>query len=151
MWDKGLFENPSRNLRTLPEKRTLTVFTQVILAAFDEVRGQQPLASYPDKDLILNENAMKPIAIHSVWFLSVEEQEEFDHIDLEYNGRTYLAKKFRVPNFGMRKKERAGSEDETFETVVLFVSIPDELNIIGSNILEKLFAATQQSLQILLV
>lgn len=145
-WGIGLFETPPRNHQTLPEKGTLASFTQVILAAFDEVRGHQPLASYPDTDLILNENAMKPIAIHSAWFLSVEEQEEFDHIDLEYNGRTYLAKKFRVPNFGMRKKERAGSEDETFETMVFFVSVPDELNIIGSNVLEKLYNSTQQSL-----
>ncbi|HMF31613.1 MAG TPA: hypothetical protein VKK79_09375 [Candidatus Lokiarchaeia archaeon] len=138
-----MFEPPAKSPK-FPEKGTLASFTQVILCYFDEVRGHQPLASFPDKDLIYDEVAVKPLFIHSVWFLSVEEQEEFDHIDLEYSGRTFLAKKFRAPSD--RKKERAGCEEDDFETIVLFVSVPDELSVIGSDVLKNLYDAIRQSL-----
>ncbi len=127
-----------------PPGTTIGSYTHVFLCYFDEVRGHIPLASYPDKNLLFDEAATKPIFVHSVWFLSVEEQEDFDHIDLDYSDRTYLAKKFRVPT--TRKKERAGCEADDTETMVLIVSVPSDLSVIGSHVMTDIYDGIKKTL-----
>jgi len=139
-----MLEKKSSPKSPKPPGTTIGSYTQVFLCYFDEMRGHIPLVSYPDKNILFDEAATKPIFVHSVWFLSVEEQEDFDHIDLDYSDRTYLAKKFRVPT--TRKKERAGSEKDDTETMVLIISVPSDLSVIGSHVLAKVYGAIQDTL-----
>ncbi len=139
-----MFESKPSKKSTKPPGTIIGSYTQIFLCYFDEVRGHIPLASYPDKNLLFDEVATKPIFVHSVWFLSVEEQEDFDHIDLDYSDRTYLAKKFRVPT--TRKKERAGCEADETETMVLIVSVPSDLSVIGSHVLANVYEGIKENL-----
>lgn len=144
----NLSDTPRREpLASPPDKSSIGVedFCTILLAYFDETRGHEILVSYPDPDLVCDEECLRPIHIHSIWFLSAEEQSAIDHVDLDYRGRTYFAKKFTAPSF--RKKTRAGVEDTDDEVMVLFVSLPEELNIFGSRILQALFNAIKKTIR----
>ncbi len=116
---------------------------EVFLLYFDEMRGHMPLLSYPDEKLIYNPKAMRPINIHSIWFLDFKEQEVLDHVDLEYKNKIYSAKKFLVKS--ERKKQRAGLKKETPETIVIIVALPNEIEIFGSYIIKKLLKIIQKN------
>ena len=115
---------------------------EVFLLYFDEMRGHMPLLSYPDEKLIYDPKVMRPINIHSIWFLDFEEQEILDHVDLEYKKKVYFAKKFLVKS--ERKKERAGLKKETPETIIIMVAVPNEIEIFGSSLIKKLTKILQQ-------
>jgi hypothetical protein len=117
------------------EPSGLTV-CDVFLLYFDEMRGHMPLLSYPDEKLIYNSEAMRPINIHSIWFLDFDEQEILDHVDLEYKNKVYFAKKFLVKS--ERKKKRAGLKEDSPEIIVIMVAVPTEIEIFGGSIIKKL-------------
>lgn len=123
---------------------TIQYFCDIYLAFFDETRGHEVIFTYPDESRECDDECMRPIHIHSIWFLSEAEQSSLDHIDLDYGGRTFFAKKFAAPS--KRKKTRAGIDDEADEVMVLFVSLPEELNIFGSRILKGLHEAIQKTI-----
>jgi len=116
---------------------------EVFLLYFDEMRGHMPLLSYPDGNLIYDKKAMRPVNIHSIWFLDFDEQELLDHVDLEYKDKVYFAKKFLVKS--ERKKERAGLKKETPETIVIIVAVPVEIEIFGGPILKKISKIIQKN------
>ena len=116
---------------------------KVFLLYFDEMRGHMPLLSYPDENLIYDKKAMRPVNIHSIWFLDFNEQELLDHVDLEYKDKVYFAKKFLVKS--ERKKKRAGLKDETPETIVIMVASPAEIEIFGGPLLKKLSKIIQEN------
>ncbi|MFW9898233.1 MAG: hypothetical protein ACFFDO_03115 [Candidatus Thorarchaeota archaeon] len=107
----------------------------VYVLYFDEAKGHVPLLIYPIevKELKKNKRFMRPIKYHPVWFLSFEEQEPLDHIDLEFKGYTFFGKKFLTKS--MRKKRRAGLEEETPETVVVIVSLSNDIAIFGDKLI----------------
>ena len=107
----------------------------VYVLYFDEASGHVPLLIFPieEKQLKQNKRFMRPIKYHPVWFLSVEEQEPLDHIDLEFKGYTFFGKKFLTKS--MRKKRRAGLEKETPETVVVIVSLSNDIAIYGDQLI----------------
>lgn len=113
-----------------------TTFCEIYLLYFDERKGHMPLLAYPDNTLMYNEQSMRPINIHSIWFLDFEEQELLDHVDLEYGDKIYFAKKFLVKS--ERKKQRAGLNEETPETIVIIVALNTELELFGGPIIKKL-------------
>lgn len=108
---------------------------EVYILYFDEKRGHTLLLAYPDEDLI-DDKVMRPVNIHSIWFLSFSEQEVLDHVDLEYKNKTYFAKKFLVKS--EREKKRAGLKIDSPETIVIMVAVPTELDIFGGPIIKKL-------------
>ena len=105
----------------------------VYVLYFDEKKGQIPLLMYPDDRLRSDKKYMRPIHYHPVWFL---ETEELDHIDLEYRGYTFFGKKFQAKS--RREKRRAGLEEETPETIVIIVSLPNEIDIFGDDLIREL-------------
>ncbi|MFX1571516.1 MAG: hypothetical protein ACFFB0_02125 [Promethearchaeota archaeon] len=105
----------------------------VYVLYFDEKKGQIPLLMYPDDRLRSNKKYMRPIHYHPVWFL---ETDELDHIDLEYQGYTFFGKKFLAKS--EREKRRAGLKEETPETIVLIVSLPNEIDIFGDDLIRIL-------------
>ena len=110
----------------------------VYVLYFDEASGHVPLLIFPieENQLIENKRFMRPIKYHPVWFLSAEEQGPLDHIDLEFKGFTFFGKKFLTKS--MRKKRRAGLEKETPETIVTIVSLPNDLAILGDDLIHLL-------------
>jgi hypothetical protein len=79
---------------------------------------------------------MRPIKYHSIWFLPVEEQEALDHVDLEYKGFIFFGKKFLTKS--KRKKRRAGLHEETPETIVIIVSLQNDIEIFGHDLIREL-------------
>ncbi len=116
---------------------------EVFLLYFDEMRGHMPLLSYPDENLIYDKKAMRPINIHSIWFLDFDEQELLDHVDLEFKDKVYFAKKFLVKS--EREKKRAGLKVGTPETIVIIVAFPVEIEIFGGPLLKKLTKIIQEN------
>ncbi|MFX1312559.1 MAG: hypothetical protein ACFFHD_08110 [Promethearchaeota archaeon] len=105
----------------------------VYVLYFDEKKGQIPLLMYPDDTRRSNKKYMRPVHYHPVWFL---ETDELDHIDLEYKGYTFFGKKFLAKS--NREKRRAGLKEETPETIVLIVSLPNEIDIFGDDLIRIL-------------
>ena len=135
------FEKDSKNINVSGSGIDLERFCVVYLAYFDEARGHQLLLVHPpelkdDEEFLQNES--KTIFIHSIWWMSVELQEELSHVDLEFGGRNYLAKKFHAPS--ERKKKRSGMDETTPETIVLILNIPINLNPFGGELLNRLYA-----------
>lgn len=108
----------------------------VYVLYFDEAKGHVPLIIFPIEEkhkLTDNKRFMRPIKYHPVWFLSVEEQEPLDHIDLEFKGYTFFGKKFLTQS--KRKKRRAGLEEDTPETIVVIISVANDLAIFGDELI----------------
>ena len=95
-----------------------------------------PLLITPDESVRENADIMRLVKIHSIWFLDISDQASPDRIDLEYQGKMYFAKKFIVPS--RREKRRTGSEGELYETIVLILSLPIDMDIFGGELLKKI-------------
>ncbi|MEX2681279.1 MAG: hypothetical protein Q6373_006740 [Candidatus Sigynarchaeota archaeon] len=114
----------------------------IYLAYFDEARGHQLLLVHPPElknDTEFLQAESKTVFIHSIWWMGVDVQAELSHVDLEFGGRNYLAKKFLAPSH--REKKRSGMDEKTPETIVLILSIPISLNPFGGDLLSKLYQA----------
>lgn len=129
-----LFDSPS-------EKNPFEDLTVVYVMYFDEAQGHMPLLIYPDDQYRSNKTFMRPIKYHPIWFLSLDESDALDHIDLEFKGFTFFGKKFSTHS--RREKRRAGLEEETPETIVVIVSLPDKIELFGDELIRLLTKAVQ--------
>ncbi|TFG01524.1 MAG: hypothetical protein EU540_03510 [Promethearchaeota archaeon] len=108
----------------------------VYILYFDEAKGHVPLLIFPFEEgskLKDNKRFMRPIKYHPVWFLSIEEQEPLDHIDLEFKGYTFFGKKFLTKS--KRKKRRAGLKEESPEIIVVIASVSNDIAIFGDELI----------------
>ena len=113
--------------------------SDIYLMYFDEARGHIPLFIYPEEKFTKlrdNRTFMRPIKYHPIWFLTVDEQEALNHVDLEFKGYVFFGKKFLTKS--KRIKRRAGMEDETPETIIMIVSLPNDIEIFGDNFIRLL-------------
>jgi len=113
--------------------------SDIYIMYFDESRGHIPLFIYPEEKFIKlrdNRTFMRPIKYHPIWFLTVDEQEALDHIDLEFKGYIFFGKKFLTKS--KRIKSRAGMEDDTPETIIIIVSLPNDIEIFGDDLIRLL-------------
>ncbi|TFG21692.1 MAG: hypothetical protein EU533_05120, partial [Promethearchaeota archaeon] len=108
----------------------------VYILYFDEERGHVPLLIYPSEKYKNDKKYMRPIKYHSIWFLDIDDESGLDHIDLEYKGYTFFGKKYRTKS--KRVKRRAGLEEETPETIVIIVSLPNDIDIFGDELIREL-------------
>lgn len=126
-------------------ERALEELCYVYILYFDEERGHMPLLMYPDDELRKDKEFMRPIKYHPVWFLEIEESEALDHIDLEFKGYTFFGKKFLAKS--EREKRRAGLDETTPETIVIIISVPNDLNIFGDELLKQLIQIIEEQYQ----
>jgi len=117
-------------------KNPLEELCYVYILYFDEEKGHIPLIMFPNEELKENKSFMRPIKYHPIWFLELEESEALDHIDLEYKGYTFFGKKFLATS--KREKRRAGLEQETPETIVIIISLPNDLDIFGDELIRRI-------------
>ena len=108
----------------------------VYVMYFDEAQGHMPLLIYPDDQYRNNKTFMRPIKYHPIWFLSLDESDALDHIDLEFKGYNFFGKKFLTHS--KREKRRAGLEEETPETIVVILSLPDRIELFGDELIRHL-------------
>ena len=108
----------------------------VYVMYFDEAQGHMPLLIYPDDKYRNNKLFMRPIKYHPIWFLSSDESDALDHIDLEFKGYTFSGKKLLTHS--KREKRRAGLEEETPETIVVILSLPDKIKLFGDELIRLL-------------
>ncbi len=113
----------------------------VYVMYFDEAQGHMPLLIYPDDQYRNNKKFMRPIKYHPIWFLTLDESDALDHIDLEFKGLTFFGKKFLTHS--KRQKRRAGLEEETPETIVVILSLPDKIELFGDELIRLLTQAVQ--------
>jgi len=118
-------------------------FCEFYILYFDEARGHMPLLIYPSEKLMNDRRFMRPIKFHPIWFLDVSESDALDHIDLEYKGYNFMAKKFLARS--QREKKRAGLKDETPETIILILSMPNDLAIFGDELIQQLYNAIREN------
>jgi len=128
-----MFENGL--LHTEPKNKFEDLY-EIYFLYFDEVRGHVPLITYPDESVKDDPDKMRMVTIHSIWFIDIKDQPMYDRINLEVSGRAFFAQKIMIPT--TRIKKRAGIEEEFIETYVLIVSIPVELDLFGSPLLDDL-------------
>ncbi len=102
---------------------------EVFLFYFDESLGQILLLKSPE-ERYTDEETMRILKVHSIWFLDISDKTALDRVDLEYGMKMYFAKKFLVPSH--REKRRAGSEENPNETIVLILALPIEMDIFGA-------------------
>ena len=117
------------------EKNPFEELAVVYVLYFDEAHGHTPLLIYPDDRYKDDKKFMRPIKYHPIWFLGVG-SDALDHVDLEYKGYTFFGKKFLSTS--KRKKRRAGLEEETPETIVIILSLPNKLEIFGDDLIQEL-------------
>ena len=119
-----------------PEKALKEEICVVYILYFDEAKGHVPLLIFPFEEgykLKDDKRFMRPIKYHPVWFLSIEEQEPLDHIDLEFKGYTFFGKKFQTKS--KRKKRRAGLKEESPEIIVVIASVSNDIAILGDELI----------------
>lgn len=124
-----LFESTS-------EKNPFEELTVIYILYFDEAQGHMPLLIYPDETYKNDKAFMRPIKYHPIWFLSLDESNALDHIDLEFKGHTFFGKKFLTHS--KREKRRSGLKEETPETIVIVVSLPNKIELFGDELIRIL-------------
>jgi len=118
------------------EKSPIEELAVVYVLYFDEAQGHMPLLIYPVETYKNDKAYMRPIKYHPIWFLSLDESDALDHIDLEFKGQTYFGKKFLTKS--NREKRRAGLVEETPETIVIIVSLPNKIELFGDELIRIL-------------
>ncbi len=116
---------------------------EVYVLYFDEARGHVPLLIYPSEKMIDDKKYMRVIRFHPVWFLEIEESEALNHIDLEYKGYNFMAKKFLAKS--SREKRRAGLEEKTPETIVIILSLPTDVSIFGDDLVQNITTGIKEN------
>ena len=124
-----LFESTS-------EKNPFEELAVVYVLYFDEAQGHMPLLIYPVEKYKNDKAFMRPIKYHPIWFLSLDESDALDHIDLEFKGYTFFGKKFLTQS--KREKRRSGLHDDTPETIVIIVSLPNNIELFGDELIRIL-------------
>ncbi len=117
------------------DKNPFEELAVVYVLYFDETHGHTPILIYPDDRYKNDKKFMRPIKYHPIWFLGGGSN-ALDHIDLEYKGYTFFGKKFLTKS--KRIKRRAGLEDETPETIVIILSLPNKLEVFGDDLIQDL-------------
>ncbi|MBN1800813.1 MAG: hypothetical protein JW891_04860 [Candidatus Lokiarchaeota archaeon] len=107
---------------------------EVFLFYFDESLGQILLLKSPE-ERHTDEETMRILKVHSIWFLDISDKTSLDRVDLEYGMKMYFAKKFLVPSY--REKRRAGSKESKNETIVLILALPIEMDIFGAALVKS--------------
>lgn len=121
---------------SIGEKNPFEGLCEIYLLYYDEVRGHIPILICPDDSIKNDEEKMRPIHFHSIWFLNKKEDADSVNIDLEYRDKIYFAKKFHVAS--KRIKGRAGLEADSPELIVIIIALPTEMNIFGSELINKM-------------
>ncbi|MFX1478461.1 MAG: hypothetical protein ACFFCI_10030 [Promethearchaeota archaeon] len=106
---------------------------KIFIMHFNESIGVIPLLIYPHDSVKNDENIMRPIKYHPIWFLDSQEESKSESIDLIYEGKVYFARKFKI--FLEAKNSIVKREEPAFNLVVLILVFLKNMNLFGKNYL----------------
>ncbi|MFX1569155.1 MAG: hypothetical protein ACFFCV_12395 [Promethearchaeota archaeon] len=106
---------------------------QVFVMYYNKILNILPLIIYPDENLEKEEEILRPIKFHPIWFLDFNEQNDFEHIDITYNGKVYCARKYKI--ITKRRNIKQEFNDDNLDTIVIIIVLPKVLDIYGLNFL----------------
>ncbi|MFX0026807.1 MAG: hypothetical protein ACFE8M_10355 [Candidatus Hermodarchaeota archaeon] len=109
---------------------------QIFILYFDEIKGHIPLLIFPDDSIKNNIEKMRPVKFHPIWFLNFENKNDFEHVDLIYDGKGYFAKKFQISS--KREKRRAGIREKYLEVIIVIIALPKEFDFYGLDLLNTI-------------
>ncbi len=127
---------------TLNKKDLFDEYCYVYVMCFDEEKGHLPLLIFPHEEYKNNKKFMRPIKYHPIWFFKMNEQDALDHVDVEYKKYTFIGKKFNSKS--KRTKKRAGLEENAPETIIVIVSLPNDLVIFGDDLIRLMTENIQE-------
>ncbi len=109
---------------------------QVFIMHFDEAYGNIPLLIFPDESIKDNEKLVRLLKYHPIWFLESEDQVNDEHIDLIYDGKAYLARKYQITS--QLGKCQTYLPKKAFDLIVVFIIVPKELASYGLSFLNEI-------------
>ena len=119
-----------------PKKKTFEGLYEVFLLYFDDNRGHIALLIYPDDNIKNDPRKMRPIEIHTIWYVDMKDQAVMDYVDLEYHGNIYFARKFLTLSKGSNND--IGSDMFSTETMIIMIALPIDISIFGGELLNQL-------------
>jgi hypothetical protein len=108
----------------------------VFIMHFDEVYGNMPLLVFPGKSIKDSEKLVRFLKYHHIWFLESEDQYSDEHIDLIYDGKAYLARKYQITS--KLGKTQNYQPKKGFDLIVVFIIVPKELASYGLSFLNEI-------------
>jgi hypothetical protein len=111
-------------------------FCEIYLLYNDEINGPVTFFTYPDILLKKDPEKLRLLNIHYIWRVSMKEQALMDYIDLGYKDKIFFARKFIT--ISKRKKHEKGPEYDNFDTIVIILALPNQLNLFGGDLLINL-------------
>ncbi|MFX1573832.1 MAG: hypothetical protein ACFFB0_13870 [Promethearchaeota archaeon] len=121
----------------------LSEFCQIYILHFNEIKGLIPILIFSNEFIEKNENQIRPIKFHPIWFLNSENLRGFEQVNLVYNEKVYFAKKFKI--FLERKKRKPRIKEENFDKIVIIIVLPREFDIYGSDLLNILMKTVKKN------
>ena len=113
---------------------------QIFIMHFDEINGNVPLLFFPDESFQNNEKFMDLFKFHLPWFFDSEDKTNDKYISLDYDGKIYLARIYRISSNVGRK--RSFFLEFPFDTIIVTVVVPKEVVSYGLdflNVVTELF------------
>jgi len=101
---------------------------------FNKVMEIIPLLIFPDDSIKNDENLMRPIKYHPIWFLDSQEKTKSENIGLIYDGKVYFGKKFKI--FLKTEKKIAKNKEQAFDMIILIMVLREKMNSYGKNYLK---------------
>ncbi len=101
---------------------------EIFLLTFDEVLGRIVLLIYPDDSIKEDHEKIRIINIHPIWHIGVSELNNLDPLTIECGERICYGYKF---SFRKVKKIK-------IEEIIIILSLPLELEILGGKLLKKI-------------
>ncbi len=106
---------------------------QIFIMHFDEINGNVPLLFFPDETTQNNEKFMDVFKFNSIWLLDSEDKTNDKYISLNYDGKIYLARVYRISS-NLGRKESFPLENSS-DTIMVTVVLPIELVSYGLDFL----------------
>lgn len=97
-------------------------FCQIYILYLDEIKGLIPSLIFSNNFIKKNEKQIFPIKFHPILLLDSEKENDFQQINLVYNGKVYCAKRFN-------------NKIKTGKFFIILV-LTKEYNIYGSDLLD---------------
>jgi len=108
---------------------------EVYLLCFDDTRGHVPFFIYPDEKIRDDEEYMRPINIHTIWWMDMKDQAVTNHVDLEYGDKIYFARKFLT----LSMKESGNNQQDIVSTeIIIMLALPIDITIFGGELLNMI-------------
>jgi len=119
------------------------VFYEIYVIWVNKSNFRIPLLTYPP-NIANNAEKMRPIHIHSIWFLGEKEKDSKEYYNLEYGDRIYYAKNVELD---LKKNNQENLLNfSSDQKLIVFISVPIKISVFGTEFLQKIENALKLNL-----